>query len=295
MKDDKIKTKASATGVEIEAAGSGAARLTNALADALSPFTQPMGLLGDEIEAFRIHRRVKAIETLKRASERQDELGIERHPVSPKLLNTWLEKASLEADDDQILTEYWATVLAKSPEKFSALHAMCMDILSKIGSLEARVFQRLCQDRSDQGYTKKHIPRGIGKFAKKPQESVEAIIEKVFATKLTDDWLDVIKNETQERMHEEFSIPGACIVNFELSFSSRFNQGVNIEFDGGFIEEFSENDTVSALELLIYHGLVDFERFTVFCSLDRSEKLITVSITGASVTTLGARFAEVCL
>jgi len=295
--DDKIKTKASAAGVEIEAAGGGAARLTNALADALSPFTQPMGLLGDEIESFRIHRRIKAIETLKRASELQEEIGIEPHPVSPKLLSNWIEKASLESDDDQSLSELYALLLAKSPEDFSPIHALCIDILGKIGPLEARVFQKICENKSDKSWPKEGIYPGIIHFKRSPQS--------VFLTALLENFEVAVDIEQflrdadsfKSSLQRELSVSGCAILDCQVYREgdiSKHQGKYEYRFGDGLYEEFGQSKILNTVEILSHNGLV-YEGVYDFNTNHKALKNnLNFFVNGVSLTRIGVMFANNC-
>lgn len=140
-KDEKVKMKASAEGVELELSGEGSQRLTASFVDALSPFTEILGALGDEVRRLRIHREMTAMETLKKAKQIRDERGIDSGPVSPKLLAPWLEGASLEDDGEQNISELWAALLAESPKSFSSEYAIFIEILRKIGRKEAQALE----------------------------------------------------------------------------------------------------------------------------------------------------------
>lgn len=107
----------------------------------MSPFTEFLGALGDEVRRFRIHREQVALATLKRAKEIRNEEGISAKPVSQKLLAPWLEGASLEGEDDENISELWARLLAHAPEDFSSEYAAIVDILKKIGKREASALE----------------------------------------------------------------------------------------------------------------------------------------------------------
>ncbi len=151
-KDEKVKMKASAEGVELELSGEGSQKLTASFVDALSPFTEILGALGDEVRRFRIHRELTAMETLKKAKQIRDERGIEAGPVSPKLLAPWLEGASLEDDGEQNISELWAALLAECPKKFSSEYAIFIEVLRKIGKKEAQALEEFAPHHGRAGF-----------------------------------------------------------------------------------------------------------------------------------------------
>lgn len=153
--DDKMRVKASAEGVEVEVAGGATERIGSSIADALSPFTEVLGALGDEVRRFRIHREEKALATLIKAKDIREKRGIEARTVSPKLLAPWLEGASLEDDSEQNISDIWATLLAEAPSEFSADYAVLISTLALLGRKEADALEAFVPDHF-------HEPIGAG-------------------------------------------------------------------------------------------------------------------------------------
>ncbi|MDJ0823832.1 MAG: hypothetical protein QNJ09_18755 [Paracoccaceae bacterium] len=149
--DENLKFKASPEGVELEVSGDAGRKLGTSLADAISPFTESLGAVGDEVRRFHIHREEQAKKTLIRAQEIRAEREIENQSVSPKLLAPWLEGASLEDDSGENISETWARLLAECPSDFSADYAVFIDILSRLGKREAETLERYVPDHKESG------------------------------------------------------------------------------------------------------------------------------------------------
>ncbi|WP_281928543.1 hypothetical protein [Roseibium album] len=296
MKEDKFKAKASATSVEVSAEGGSAARLGHALADALSPFTGTLGAAGDYVSEFRVKRRLKLLQTITRAKEIQEELGIEAHPVSPKLLTQWMEKASLEDDDDIVLSDLWANLLAKSPHEFSALHAICADLISKLGSQEALVFQQICG----------------GSYLEEPSNIFEAI--DMVEADLQQDFDDISKQVYREfypipkdnsnfheylaeRVNKNFKSPGVEIFFIDLHHChANENSGRSAEYStikSDYLS--SEHKLMNSLDILKYNNLVNFRLLNLDLPELQFESGFSIELFAASVTSLGAKFAINCV
>lgn len=298
MTEDRIKVNVSSTEIGIEAQGGVASRIGNQFADAISPFTNTLGILGDELRTFRIHREMKAIEALRRAKEIQDKLGIEQHPVSPKLLARWIEGASLEPDSDENITELWARLLARSPEEFSAIHVLCMDILGKLGATEARIFQSICEDQSSQDSHPSAVSDAIGTFDKSLRIPIKQSIYNIFGSPV--EFSEFIKREDEIKniLRIDYSSPGSFILELDFYNATEeesYNTRPIISFNKELYKEFGEVVCLNALELLSHHGLIS--NYTEACEIDGvlTNAYLSVFFHGACVTSLGAKFASICI
>lgn len=128
---DKISVEISGSGAILSAEGSGAERLGHAVTDALSPFTEGLGAIGDQVRFYRQKRLEVAAIKLKELT------SIERktlHPVPPKQLVRWIEEASYAETDD--LSDVWAKLLLGTSLRPSSINLRFMEILSQLGSIE---------------------------------------------------------------------------------------------------------------------------------------------------------------
>lgn len=141
--EDKIKVGVSTDGVTIESEGIITARISNQIADLLSPFSEMAGLIGDRV---RIFRQTAAINALTRAHEIASQRGLPVKPVPPKFLLEWLECASLEDEDDDELKTLWAELLASASQHPEVAKVAYIDFLRKIGSEDAKMLSWLAGD-----------------------------------------------------------------------------------------------------------------------------------------------------
>lgn len=142
MAEDEISAEASAQGGKLTAKGDGAARITNSVADLISPFSEIGGAIGEHIRVWRDYSLAR---TTARARELASQNNIEIRPVHPKALIPWAEGASRE--DDEILQEKWANLLLNSMGDFDASSVWAANLLSELGPREAQLLDQL--DHSD--------------------------------------------------------------------------------------------------------------------------------------------------
>lgn len=178
MVDDKLNFKATTSGVELGVEGESAKGFFSALLDAISPFTELMGAGGDEIRYFRIHRQNTVLKTLNEAAHLRNINNIRSSPVDMKLLNPWIEGASLEFDGDEGISDLWARLLAKAPMDFSSNYALFIKILTMIGSSDAKVLQSL-QERSSSS-DRDPILDLLGQKSRIYQEAFESWEDSIF-------------------------------------------------------------------------------------------------------------------
>lgn len=138
--DDKFEMEVGSSSARVTVSGPGSARVTNQFADLLSPFTELVGLAGDHI---RIYRAESVKKRLMRAKEIAQTEGVTVERVHPKNLIPWIENASLEDQDDEILGELWSRLLLSGREKFDSEFAVFTDVLKRLGAGEAKLLTTL--------------------------------------------------------------------------------------------------------------------------------------------------------
>jgi hypothetical protein len=93
-------------------------------------------------EKVRFLRWKSAAKTLNRAAEIVKEMGISPREIPIKFLVPFIEDASLE-EEESLLIEQWASLLASASEGFASLHVAIKDVLKNISSKEAMLIERL--------------------------------------------------------------------------------------------------------------------------------------------------------
>lgn len=119
-------------------------RAVHALVDAVSPFTEGMGLVGDHI---RVHRYNVVTNIALRAREMAKENGIDISSPPLKFMVPFLEKASTEEEDSEIC-ELWSRLLLDACDEFQGVHLTYIQILSEISGAEARYIDELGKNYS---------------------------------------------------------------------------------------------------------------------------------------------------
>lgn len=158
--DANIEVEASASGIKLGATGGGAARLSGALADVLSPFSESMGFLGDRMTDLR---RAAAYRAAKKSAEMLAADGITSGNVPPKILLPWLEGASVETESDgDTLKNAWAGLLARAVKSSDAVVVSYIEVLKKLGSKEAELLSFFATDTSPFFSEKFYDPRYEG-------------------------------------------------------------------------------------------------------------------------------------
>ena len=99
--------------------------------------------LGEHFRAFA-GKRLSAI--FARAEEKVDRSKVEALP--PGFAIQFLQKASF-SEDDPLITEMWAGLLADASEGVSSRHSIFVDILSQIGPEEAKFLNRIFDNEGD--------------------------------------------------------------------------------------------------------------------------------------------------
>jgi hypothetical protein len=90
-------------------------------------------------DKIRYRRFKNQVAILQRAEELLDKNGLKAKDVSLKTLVPLIEKSSLE--EDPTVQQMWATLLANATQSNakSGLHAICIEVLSSISPLEAKI------------------------------------------------------------------------------------------------------------------------------------------------------------
>lgn len=105
----------------------------------LGPAADAADFLGDKI---RFYRWQSALKTLERAKEIAEERNLELKEVPLKFLVPFLERASCE-DTESELIERWSRLLLSAATDFDYSQLTYINVLSNIGPAEARLLDKL--------------------------------------------------------------------------------------------------------------------------------------------------------
>jgi hypothetical protein len=143
--DDSLKVEVSASSFALEAKGDAASRATHALLDLVSPFTNAMGWVGEQLSYAR---KLAAIRAASQAAKKLREEGISEAKIPPKVFLPWLEGASLETDEVENLSEAWAGLFVRAAKSSDAVTLSYIETLKKLGKPEAELLQFFATDTS---------------------------------------------------------------------------------------------------------------------------------------------------
>jgi len=138
-KDDTVSV--SAGGVEVVIGSKAVAQvLATTFSDTLSPMTELLGYIGDNIRLFRAENVAKAIHA---SQKRMAEAGIKFTPPEARFLIPYLEQVGT-AYDDPDMREHWENLLVSASEGGSAEKSFYIDILSRMTAQDAKLLDSLC-------------------------------------------------------------------------------------------------------------------------------------------------------
>jgi hypothetical protein len=182
-------------------------RLVDAFTDMIRPFSEARGLKADQI---RLQREEVVFEVARRARER---LLFEKAPIQPvssKVLIPLIEKASLEAADDDDMIQRWSDLLANA-SKDQKVEPRYVQILSELTSRQARLFDEVVnnayEEISHPGAWLEDAPIHLGPTWVRRQ------INQVFVDRKSIPSADFIYNKVLETIN----YPGCAIIDLILS------------------------------------------------------------------------------
>lgn len=198
---DKVSLEASADGVKLNASGSIVSDAGAALLDSISPFTNAAGYIGDRIADAR---RTAALRSAKKAKEMLGREGITSGDVPPKIMLPWLEGASLELDDDDVLQTAWAGLLARAVKSSDAVVISYIEVLKKIGADEAELLDFFAGD-TNPGFSSKFYSSDFPPMISHQNTLFGGMLEKF-------DQMEI--GVELEALFNDFGIQGMCQVIF---------------------------------------------------------------------------------
>ncbi len=149
MADDEVEISVGTDSLTVKSGGNAAARITNTIADLLSPFSEATGVIGDVIHYYRQDMALRAIA---RARDIAKETGANLQPVPPKFLVKWVEDASLEESENDELVDLWAGLLVSASTEFSPIHFQTRRILSELTLDHIGFLEMICETEFKNNY-----------------------------------------------------------------------------------------------------------------------------------------------
>jgi Abortive infection alpha len=115
-------------------------RVVDALLDVIRPFTERRGLIADNV---RLQRAEVAYKIAKLALESAQLEHLALNPPPLKFTVPFLEKASLE-DQDEELHARWSALLVSASTHYDARHLTFTDIMTRLSSDELKLIEEVC-------------------------------------------------------------------------------------------------------------------------------------------------------
>jgi hypothetical protein len=138
-----------------------------AFLDAISPFTHSLGLIGDWIadarERLKVHRLQALMAVAEKARKEIEDRGEKPREIPFKALLPMLDKASLEAADDEVLTTAWGTLIASASLDYDPEVIAFSRILSELSPRECVILQRIFGQRWE-WVLGNHVPAAMRQF-----------------------------------------------------------------------------------------------------------------------------------
>jgi hypothetical protein len=118
----------------------------------ISPLTQWAGLKGDELahkrEMLRLQREETLSEIARRADARLKDLPAPQEPIPTKFLVPYLEKASLE-DADSELIDLWVNLLVSAARHYNPHYVHFANIIAQMSAQQAKLFAKIAGAEED--------------------------------------------------------------------------------------------------------------------------------------------------
>lgn len=275
--DPEVSVEASEGGLALRAKGSGADRLTHVISDALSPFSEGLGYLGDVI---RFYRQDTALRSIARATEISRQLGVPLKPVPPKFLVDWVEKASLESPDDPEMTNLWAGLLVSAARSHSPNHYVFKRILSEMTKEHVQFLAEFCA-HDFLGETPFSGATDFAAWSKLVNDKDATLIVDDIEVSLHKSFSDFENNRLRVR-HYEIAKYGKFMLDKEL-IDKKVNSGIDEYRKNYIVKFFIDNGVMSEVSTSVSINSP---------SIDGADA--TLEIHALHLTEFGVLFIEAC-
>lgn len=278
----EISAKAEArleVSTEIPAESSG--RLVDALTDLIRPWSESRGLKADRI---RLQREEVLLQIARHTRDRIALEAADIHAIPNKTFVPFLEKASLESDDEII--DLWQNLLFSNATIRESQRPIFVDILSKMSPTTAKALKFISESveivQSEAGDLSPALS-----LHKLNNELARAIAKEVFphdlavSNKNKDDIIGKVLQESQKFL-ERYENSGAFLTSINCShrgFSGSVGFKLNSKID---------NRSEQIKEELTYLGVMHpfFEEYPFNATIDGGN-MTKIIISGVSFTSLG--------
>ena len=257
-----------------------------AVLTALSPFTEGMGIVGVHL---RVHRERVLLKIAKIVRERAEIEGIELGPVPPKFLIPFIEKASCEDLESELL-EMWANLLAQASTEYdSSLITFC-DIISSLGKREAEALKTIAQGMKRIPSLEAHNPIAIHResFLRQLEPNFVHLLDAPGASEYGK-ILDEIQNISEQTIGIEVLF---CIMPQSPNGTSPIPLFEEVP-DQAYLHSGFHLDFPLSTDILQRENLVAIREARYYSNFDQN-KFNPFTIGYAELTNLGLGFVDIC-
>lgn len=274
-----IETKIS---TEIPAQSSG--RFLDTLTDIIRPFSERRGLKADRI---RLQREDVLILIAEKALKRAKIDNASLSPLPNKFLIPFLEKASLEEKDSE-LVDRWADLLVSSSIDPSMAHPRFVQILSELSGAEARMLRNIALNgrrsinrRAALDYLEM---AANGAMPPKALQTIWNLSEE------KEDSAAVAAHKLQRTICRAVGIPGFCVTHI-MMLSLKNREVVSHEVPDLAVSpaKSSDKDQKRSLDILSSLSLLRESQAEI-----SDERFLYVRVDYVALTALGSRFLNLC-
>ncbi|UXS00850.1 hypothetical protein [Agrobacterium tumefaciens] len=265
-----------------------------------TPLSEVSQLIADKV---RFLRWKSAIKTLERAREIADKKGGSLSCPPLKFFLPFMEGCSLEPSPEdekssKDLTNEWANLLNSAADELKSDHLIFTRILREITAREASLLSRIVADESSQDTEISLVYESIGTFKREPVNEIIAALGTIFTSPVSVN--EFLAHQKEIEREVKFNLSSRGVSTYELYFYDNFADqavGTNpiLSFSDGIYSDLDEIAVLDATDVLKYHGILDSGNFLFEIPFVLEGLPLSVSIVGASVTRLGAHFAETCI
>jgi len=292
--------------------------LASAFLDAVSPFTESLGLLGDNFRFYRIENVLRRIDSARKLAK---DSNIKLQPVPPKFLIPYLEKASLEEPVEGKVSKMWDTLLINAAERDGSVSLKFLETLNLMTNKEAKTLQIISErdelhcpadkvhrftnklkGKEDNGqneeynhmvlesYRENYVPSEI-----KPviQDKIDVIYEDIFNRNLNFDHMDMnMKSSYRIKLREilEELASNINVIPRRVELSCR-PKDIGNRGTPTFTEWINSDRNAEIVELERL-GLVHFNE--IACSADNPEGSLDLLVVIPFLTSYGMGFLRAC-
>lgn len=261
--------------------------IAKSVCDLFSPLTELAGAIGDHI---RVYRTLSVLKTLKRAKQiaQEENLTLETPPL--KFLVPFLENASLEDENDDLLIELWAKLLVSSSSNFHGEYNLFIRILNELSPDEAKAFKYIANSHIHDNYSGygTHMEDVSSDWSDSfAYNKIKNLLSEEYGTK---DYKEIDYSDFEQRLKSRYQPPGVYIYFLLVSSGNKEQNAHDYWIYDTPRCDFDDMFGPVNISMLISLGLIrNFE------SPDYWFDDLSIIVQAYMLTPLGASFYDACI